>query len=378
VADQKRPGPAELEAAGLYDPDAADAAERLALLEYFIDLGATLEELVATKPDEFGVLASAIALWGDRERLSLDEVAAASGADTELISRTWRAAGFPEPDPDPNVRVFTRPDVDIFTVLRAGVGLFGEDEIIQLIRVLGAATARVADAAVSSFFVNVAQQAIEQDASGLALSRANAESIALLDGMTQAFDTLLRHHLERGFRPITTDDSALGIDLVRRSVGFVDLVESTAWTQQLDMPALSRAMSIFDATASESVVNRGGRVVKLIGDGVMYTADDPVTATGIAFALIEAFDEHEALPPVRAGVATGEVIARDGDYSGAVVNLAARAVNVARPSTVLVDSETSDALADSTEFTFRIAGSFRLKGFDKRVPLFRVRRREST
>ncbi|MDQ1457558.1 MAG: adenylate cyclase [Actinomycetota bacterium] len=165
-----------------------------------------------------------------------------------------------------------------------------------------------------------------------------------------------------------------GIDLVRRSVGFADLVDSTAWTQQLDLPDLSRALSTFDSTASEIVVGRGGRVVKLIGDSVMFVANDAVTATDIALALVDAFAAHESLPPVRAGIASGDVLARDGDYSGAVVNLAARAVNVARPSTVLVDAETHAALAGSAAFSGHPAGAFALKGFAERVRLARVQR----
>jgi class 3 adenylate cyclase len=374
VGEDSRPGPAELEAAGLYDPDAEDAAEVLALLEYLVGLGATIDELVAAKPGELPMLASTIALWSHRERLTLDEVAAASGVDHALIARTWRAAGFPEPDPDPDVRAFTQRDVEILALLLGGIELLGEEVTIQMIRVLGAAAARVADASVTAYFVNVVPQAVENDPSGLELARANAESMVLLDGITSGFDTLLRHHIERGFRPVETLSAAAGIDLVRRSVGFADLVDSTAWTQRLDLPALSQALSTFDSTASEIVVGRGGRVVKLIGDSVMFVADDPMAAADIALALVDNFASHEVLPPVRAGIATGDVLARDGDYSGAVVNLAARAVNVARPTTVLVDSETAGALDGSPAFSSRTAGAFELKGFRKRVRLSRVRR----
>jgi len=125
--------------------------------------------------------------------------------------------------------------------------------------------------------------------------------------------------------------TAEGIDLVRRSIGFADLVDSTAWTQQLELPALSQALSTFDSTASEVVIGRGGRVVKLLGDEVMFAANDPLTAADIALALVDAFADHDVLPAVRAGIATGDVLARDGDFSGAVVNLAARAVKIARP-----------------------------------------------
>jgi adenylate cyclase len=327
-------------------------------------------------PDEFGVLASDIALWSDRTRLTLDEVAALADVDRALISRTWRAAGLPEPDPDPDARTFTRPDVEILAIMRAGVDYLGEDMTIQLIRVLGAAAARVAEASVSGFMVNVAPQAYEHDASGLEMARANTESIALLGGLTRGFDTFLRHHIERAFRPVGAPNATPGIDLVRRSVGFADIVDSTAWTQQLELPALSAALTAFDSTASEIVVRHGGRVVKLIGDSVMFVSDDAVAAIEIALALIDTFAAHEVLPPVRAGIATGDVVARASDYSGAVVNLAARTVGVARSSSLLVDSETVSALDGNARFACTPAGSYELKGFGERTTLTSVQRRD--
>jgi adenylate cyclase len=374
VPPDERPGPAELEAAGLYDPNADDASEYLLLLEYLVGLGATIDDIRATNPGELPFLASTIALWGDRERLTLDGVAAVAGIEPALIARTWRAAGFPDPDPDPDVPSFLVGDAEILTILRAAIEFFGEDVTIQLVRVLGAAAARVADASVSAFVVNVVPHAVERDRSGLGLARANAESMVLLDGVSRAFDTLLRHHIERGFRPLEAMESVAGIDLLRRSVGFADLVDSTAWTQQRDLPTLAQALTAFDSTASEIVVERGGRVVKLIGDSVMFVANDPVTAADIALSLVDAFAAHDLLPPVRTGVATGDVLARDGDFSGAIVNLAARAGSIARPSTLLVDRETRDALDGSMIYSCRTAGSFALKGFGKRVPLSRVRR----
>ena len=203
-------------------------------------------------------------------------MAAQIGVDRSVMVRTWRAAGFPDPEPD--AHVFAAKDVEMFEVLQAGLDFFGEDVIVQLLRVLGSAAARIADAAISAFFVNVVPSAVESDPSGLASARANTDSIMLLDGLTQGFDALVRHHLELGFRPQGTIEGSGGVDLVHKSVGFVDLVGSTSWTQQLDFRTLSRALTDFEGRASEVVVARGGRVVKLIGDEVMFVADDATAA----------------------------------------------------------------------------------------------------
>ena len=377
MSDDDRPTAADLEAAGLFDPDAADAPQQLALLDYLLDVGATMDDLLEAGPGELPIVGSRIALWGARSRLSLDEIAEAAQIDRTLVSSLWRAVGFPEPDPDPNVRTFSQKDAELLMNLQGGIEFFGEEVTIQLARVLGAAAARVADASVSAFVANIIPQRLEDDPSGLELTRANVESMVLLDSLTHGFDTLLRHQIEQGFRPGDLIDRMSGIDMVRRSVGFADLVDSTAWTQQLELPALSLALSEFDSSASEIVAGLGGRVVKLIGDGVMFATEDPVTATEIALQLVEAFVNHETLPPLRVGIATGNVLARDGDFSGAVVNLAARAVNVARPSTVLVDPETRLTIDTSDAYNCRVAGAFKLKGFERRVRLSRVKRASS-
>jgi len=366
-----RPGPAELAAAGLYEPDADDAASRLALLEYLIGLGATLEELAAANPDELPGLASTIALWAHRDMLTSGDVATAAGVEPSLIARTWRVAGLPEPGVDATSRVFSQRDVELFEIIGAGIELFGEEVAIQLLRVIGAAAARVADATVSAFIVNIASPAVEADPSGLQLARANAESMLLLDGLARGFDTLLRHHIERGFRR-DVSDTLSGVDLVRRSVGFADLVDSTTWTQQLDLRVLAHALTRFDATASEIVVGHGGLVVKLIGDEVLFVTHDPVAAVDIGLSLINAFASDEVLPPVRVGVATGEVLARDGDYSGPIVNLAARAVKLAAPSTLLVDQPTRDAIDDLMSLSCIDTHAYGLKGFADPVTLSQV------
>jgi class 3 adenylate cyclase len=365
-------GAAELEAAGLYDPSAPNAADRLALLEYLVGLGATIDDLAEADPDGFPLVASKIALWGPGRRYTLEEVSARLGIDSSVMVRIWRAAGFP--DPEPGARVFSKPDVEMFELMQAGLDFFGEDAIIQLLRVLGSGAARIAEASISAFFVNVVPSAVESDPSGLALARANTDSIGLLDGLTRGFDTLVRHHIELGFRPIGPLEGSGGVDLVLKSVGFADLVDSTRWTQQLDFITLSRALTDFESRASEVVVARRGRVVKLIGDEIMFVADDAAAAADIALALIDEFASDPMLPPVRAGVATGEVVAREGDYSGNVVNLASRALTAAPPSTLLVDRATRDALPQAA-FACGAEQAEELKGFDTPVPLYDVSRR---
>jgi len=83
------------------------------------------------------------------------------------------------------------------------------------------------------------------------------------------------------------------------------------------------------------------------------------------------------LPPLRVGVATGSVIAREGDLFGPTVNLASRLVGVARPDSILVDPTTYDALADDDRFDLKPTPLRHLKGFG-RVRPFRLRAAKGT
>jgi adenylate cyclase len=80
----------------------------------------------------------------------------------------------------------------------------------------------------------------------------------------------------------------------------------------------------------------------------------------------------EDFPSLRAGIATGEAIPRGGDWYGHPVNLASRITSVAYPDSVLASEEVHDALAEGFDWSY--AGRRRLKGIDRSVRLYRVRR----
>ena len=114
-------------------------------------------------------------------------------------------------------------------------------------------------------------------------------------------------------------------------VGFLDLVGYTALSQELDADELAELVDRFEALTHDTVAELGGRVVKTIGDEVMFVAEDTAQAATIALRLTERTGTDEVLPLARAGLACGTVLARDGDYYGPVVNLAHRLVELARP-----------------------------------------------
>jgi adenylate cyclase len=115
----------------------------------------------------------------------------------------------------------------------------------------------------------------------------------------------------------------------------------------------------------------GGRLVKFIGDEAMFVVADAGAACETALGIIDRLGSHPVPLSARGGLASGEILTREGDYFGPVVNLAARAVKLAEPDGVLVSPEVSAA---SARYRFSSVGEQQLRGFDEPVELFRLER----
>jgi class 3 adenylate cyclase len=359
------PTPEELEAAGLYDPADPLAPDRLQLIEYLVGLGYSIDEMVAAG-DELNALSSQRALWGNAEWFTLADAATRAGVPEEVCARIWRAAGFVDPAPD--ARVCNDEDVETFIAFQAGAALLGEDVVLQVLSVIGSSLARIADATVSAFIVNVGAAKLADDPGGLSLAMANTEAVGLLRQASPAMDVIFRHHVDAMQRPITMGDQRTQ----ELSIGFVDLVGSTGFAQRRAIADLGAALGEFDEIVSDVVIAGGGRVVKLIGDEVMFVTPDPTRACEIARTLAARFDEHPVLPPVRAGVGCGAVLSRDGDFFGPVVNAAARIVKLADPGRVVVTRDVRDRVGPDR---FTSVGTCELKGFDEPLDVFELRER---
>jgi adenylate cyclase len=355
---------ADLQQLGVYDPGGPHAAQRLELLQYLASLGATADDLVAYR-DELPGLAAVVAIRGG-QALTLSEAVERSGVPAEVVLRLTRAAGFPEPGPAD--RAFTEQFVGLAAGLAAADAVFGEEAVLQLTRVMGSAMARVADAIVSAFLVNVEPTVREEDPVGLAVARANTEATALMPFLGAALDVLLRQHILAARRTILGDLADVGYETRCMCVGFVDLVGSTALAQRLSTRELGSVLTQFEHVAADIVTSAGGRLVKLIGDEVLYIANDEASACAIALKLSATFAAHPVVPTVRAGIAGGDVLIRDGDVFGPVVNLAARAVKAAAAGEVVATATVAAAAGIGAE----PLGPRQLKGLDDDVDLCRL------
>jgi adenylate cyclase len=294
-----------------------------------------------------------------RFELTSAEVAREAGVDLDHARRLWRALGFPPVADD--AKLFARSDVAILTAIRELLARhqIEPSALVQLTRLTGRSLAQIADAQ-----LGVTDRWLPEGAPG------PAAVASFVEELEQMLSYAWRRHLLAALlrRAVTPTSAEASI-----AVGFADLVGFTTLSQMLDATELAALVDRFEAIAYEHIPERGGRVVKMIGDEVMFSADDGVAAVEIGLALANAHTRDPDLPEVRVGLARGPTVAWDGDLFGPTVNLAARLVNVARPGTVLVDDGLGEALVDVPGFALRHLRPVRLQGIG-RVRSWVVRR----
>jgi adenylate cyclase len=340
--------------------------------------GATADEISRAERDGRLVLvAFDRELMPGQPRYTFEEVCRRASFDIETARRLWRALGFPDPPPD--ARLFRDDDVEAVITLRrqiettiAPLGEEGED-LVQVVRAFGGALARIAE--VESDLLVAAVQ--ERRESGTTEDAIAAEVMDALDWprLSRLIDYGLRLQLRAAIRRKLTASDPQATGAAELAVGFVDLVGYTALSQELEPEDLGALVSRFEELAYDTVAEHEGRVVKTIGDEVMFVAVDPASAARIALRLTESSAVDELLPDARAGMTYGSVLAQEGDYYGPVVNLASRLVDRARPGSVLASGEFRDALGDGPAFEWQRLRARRIRDIG-RVDIWLLRRAE--
>jgi adenylate cyclase len=157
------------------------------------------------------------------------------------------------------------------------------------------------------------------------------------------------------------------------TVGFADLVSYTQLSQRLPQRELGVLVQRFEGLASDVVTAGGGRVIKTIGDEVLFTTDDPVSGAVIALSLSEAMAVDDVVPDVRVGLAHGTVLRSLGDVYGPTVNLASRLTSLAQPGTVVTDPSTGAVLARNLDLVLVPQRARQVRGIGQLQPLLVAR-----
>ncbi len=363
---------------GIVDPEAPDADEILAFAQHLLDRGATLDQLdrfTGTLPEVanarlriLGAVSADLNLRGGSPRLTLREAAERHGVDLATARRAWRALGFAEPRADD--RAITEEEAELFGLLTS-LSILEPETALQLLRVVGASVARIADAAVAALRLSFEVPLLSSGVRYVDVADAYTDLTEVLMPQTvRAVDIILRRNIALAAEQQWATDAENTSTTARLVVGFADMVGYTAMARSLSTRELVEAIGTFEREVVDLVTDHGGRVVKLIGDEVMFVLTEPTGACHLALALASEFADHPAVPPLRVGLATGEVLTRDGDYYGRVVNAASRLVELADPGGVVVSDGVRDLLGDT--FSLEALPPTRGKGYDEPVQAFRL------
>ncbi|MBM0128109.1 adenylate/guanylate cyclase domain-containing protein [Pimelobacter simplex] len=276
---------------------------------------------------------------GGQPQLTAAEVAERAGLPLDLTRRLFRTLGFAEHGDE---RAYTDADVEAMRILAQGP----DDEVVvpevalNVTRGIGITMARLADWEVGELVQHVADAAPAnaEDPGGWVTAR-----------LGERFEDLLvyawRRHLAAAIARMEAvralDDDPHTTDL---SVGFADIVGFTALSNEVSRERIGELVEVFEARCGDVIARENGRLIKSMGDAVLYVNDDPMAAFTTAEGIINVIGRDPRMPDVRVGLATGGVVLRMGDVFGPPVNLAARLTQVARRNRIIVDHATADLL----------------------------------
>jgi len=278
-------------------------------------------------------------------RYTRDELIAELDMSPEFAEKAWNAFGFVHRStPD---KVFTDADVAALRLFTASSVAMPEGTQIAMARAIGQTMARLT----------------EWQADQLREIADDPDSPWDLEQMSNALgqiqQLIWRRHMALALERHAEHSTDEKIDLI---VGFADIVGYTSLSRRIDMQDLERLLGSFEDDTFDVVVDHGGRVVKTLGDAVMFTFDDAVAAASAAVD-IHRLSADDALPPLRVGLARGAVLPRLGDVFGEPVNIASRLTSSARPGTTLVDDTIAGQLADDDRFYLKSMPSLRVRGY---------------
>ncbi|WP_026918195.1 adenylate/guanylate cyclase domain-containing protein [Gordonia shandongensis] len=274
-----------------------------------------------------------------------DELIAALRLDPAYAQKFWNAFGFAHDPGTADGHRFTDDDL-------SALGVFaGNDQAMDTTAQLAAARA------IGQSSARLAQWQADEIARLAADPTVDATAQQMIDALDHLQSLIWRRHLATYL-----NDEGRTEEHPDVIVGFADIVGYTSMSRRMGMTELENLLESFESAAHTVITVRGGRVVKTIGDAVMFSVVDPGAAAEIALALHRLSGEGD-LPVLRIGMALGDALARMGDLFGEPVNIAARLAGAARSGTTLVDERLADALREAEPFHISSISPLSVRGY---------------
>lgn len=302
------------------------------------------------------------AVLGEEPVYTAVEVAAETGVTLEQAQRLWRALGFPEHGAEV---AYTRGDVTAVSTLLSLVegGLLDFDLAVNLTRAVGQTMARLSDWEVSALVHRVEE--LRRD--GGETDDPIEITQRMIEGFREPFEQLLVYVWRRHLAAAVARTAALGareedLHTTELTVGFADIVGFTAMSNELSEDRIGDLVELFEARCADVVAAHRGRVIKSIGDSVLFVNDDAISAYDTAEGIITVVGRDSRMPDVRVGLASGSVVMRLGDVFGPPVNMASRLTGVARRNRIIIDARTA-GLLPADQFETRPLPARPVRGF---------------
>lgn len=303
--------------------------------------------------------------------MTMRELAEEAECSLEFANHFWLATGFPQANPDEVM--FT--DLDL-KALRTWLKLVESGQISKstsqtLMRAQSHLNDRLVLWQLEALVMEYQKKYDLDDTSARLVALDKIEQyLDLLESQVryawrrQFSALLLNTNKEVGLKRREKDDpSAYPL---QRAMGFVDMVSFTRRSGTMTAHALANLVQTFDEVSRMVITSRGGRVVKTIGDAVLFVANEVLVAADIVCALLEQLQSQTDMLPVRASLVHGGVVSRAGDIFGPPVNLASRLADVSNPGSILIDHQTAKAITQLDQHhSFEVAAqeTVKLHGF---------------
>jgi adenylate cyclase len=310
---------------------------------------------------------------------SFRDVAAETGIPVELLRVFREAIGFALPEPDDWMR---EDELRIVPLIQKLVSRGVPTSVLdRLLRVYGDALRRIAEVEADWWHTHVVLPSLASGMTDAEMHEATLgfgeETRPLLE---EAMLAMYHAHQEHtwvenliGEIEDALDRTGLRSRLVKPpAICFLDITGYTRLTEERGDEAAAELASRLTPLVQRTAERHGGKVVKWLGDGVMFHFREP---TGGVFAALEMIGAitTAGLPPAHVGLHTGPVVFQGGDYFGRTVNLAARIGEQAAPGQVLVTQEIVDRVVPDG-IAFQPIGTVELKGVSEPVLLHAVTR----
>jgi len=317
---------------------------------------------------------TAMQAMGDDPKYDILELAERTGLSVEKVQDYWTWLGIPIKHLDGPL--FTDFDVEALSDLNKIVQSeqLEDATIASLVRSVGHNAARMAYWQFESLVENTTQRLKIDDAAARRIVVQRFPQIA------KEMDKQAKHAYLVAATRVIQENSEPELVPTRpkrnndnlpapRVVGFADIVGFTKRTASMEPGRLTAYIRDYEARTRDIVIGGGGRVVKMIGDAVLFLADSLESGVTIALALAEPKSNANAETPMRVGMVWGQVVQRFGDVFGSRVNLAARLTDIAAPNTLYVDPSTAALLVGHKEYQLSVMPEAQIQGLGSMRPV---------